>query len=107
MAPELSDDELFRLLNFSAKALGASEEEVYEFTRCIRPDGSSFGTSGKCVPPNKTAPRKSKLEKEAEAEEKAALLLILGGRRHSRAARQRAKELLHSSARKKRQAQRP
>jgi hypothetical protein len=25
-----------------------SEEGTYDFTTCIRPDGSAYGTSGKC-----------------------------------------------------------
>ena len=29
------------------------EEEVYDFARCVRPDGTFYGTRGKCMPPNK------------------------------------------------------
>lgn len=28
-------------------------EEVYDFARCVRPDGSTYGTKGRCKPPNK------------------------------------------------------
>ena len=31
------------------------EEEVYDFARCVRPDGSFYGTRGRCMPPNKPA----------------------------------------------------
>lgn len=27
-------------------------EEVYDFSRCVRPDGTFYGTKGRCVPPN-------------------------------------------------------
>lgn len=30
-------------------------EGVYDFTRCVRPDGTTYGTKGKCTPPNKPA----------------------------------------------------
>lgn len=28
---------------------------VYDFARCVRPDGTTYGTRGKCIPPNKPA----------------------------------------------------
>jgi hypothetical protein len=43
--------------NFSLDALsafqnlvaeGLSEEQIFDFTRCVRPDGTAYGTSGKC-----------------------------------------------------------
>lgn len=43
-----SKDQLLAALEYSAKALGASDEDIYEFTRCLRPDGSAYGTRGKC-----------------------------------------------------------
>lgn len=43
-----TDQELFTVLEYSARALGASEEEILEFTRCVRPNGSVYGTRGKC-----------------------------------------------------------
>lgn len=56
-----TDEQLLSLLEFSAKALGASDEEVFEFTRCVRPNGTVYGTRGKCKkgteqskPPGKT-----------------------------------------------------
>ena len=36
------------VLEYSARSLGASEEDLYEFTRCVRPDGTSYGTGGNC-----------------------------------------------------------
>lgn len=29
------------------------DEEVYDFARCVRPDGTFYGTRGKCMAPNK------------------------------------------------------
>jgi len=40
--------ELMSLLEYSAKSLGASDQEIFEFTRCVRPNGTAYGTSGKC-----------------------------------------------------------
>lgn len=37
------------------KELDFSEGDTYDFARCVRPDGSAFGTRGKCLPPNKAA----------------------------------------------------
>jgi hypothetical protein len=34
---------------------GEYYEGVYDFTRCVRPDGSVYGTKGKCTLPNKPA----------------------------------------------------
>ena len=31
-----------------AQGLNFSEGETYDFTRCVRPDGSAYGTRGKC-----------------------------------------------------------
>lgn len=36
----------------------SSEGQVYDFARCIRPDGSFYGTKGKCKAPNRLAPDK-------------------------------------------------
>jgi hypothetical protein len=41
-------EELMHLFEYSARALGALEEDIYEFTRCRRPNGSVYGTKGKC-----------------------------------------------------------
>lgn len=43
-----SQEQLYSIFEYSAKALGASDEEIFEFTRCVRPDGSVYGTRGKC-----------------------------------------------------------
>ena len=45
---DFSEQQLFSIFEFSARSLGASEEEIYEFARCMRPDGSFYGTRGKC-----------------------------------------------------------
>jgi hypothetical protein len=49
------------------KGLDFSEGDTYDFTKCVRPDGSTFGTPGLCAPPNKPAgaavdPKKKKKE---------------------------------------------
>ena len=51
--------------NFSVESLeryqsllqqvGLPEGETYDFARCVRPDGTFYGTKGKCMPPNKPA----------------------------------------------------
>lgn len=33
--------------------LSEGDENLYDFTRCIRPDGSAYGTRGKCQEPNR------------------------------------------------------
>lgn len=48
--------EVLRYLN--DPSLEFSEEgETYDFTRCLRPDGSAYGTRGVCQAPNKVAPK--------------------------------------------------
>lgn len=39
-------------LNGCAELLGDTGG-VYDFARCVRPDGSTYGTKGRCKPPNK------------------------------------------------------
>lgn len=46
--PEYTEQELFSILEYSARSLGVPEKEVFEFTRCVRPDGSAYGSRGKC-----------------------------------------------------------
>ena len=77
-----------------------SEGETYDFTRCMRPDGTSFGTKGKCAPPNRAA-GPSQAEQEAAQDEEQARRLMSGGRRHSLAMQARAKELLQSAKKKR------
>jgi hypothetical protein len=43
-----SHSELFSALEYSAKALGASQEDIFEFARCMRPNGTFYGTRGRC-----------------------------------------------------------
>lgn len=49
--------------NFSEKSLSLYQdllefsEDTYDFTRCIRPDGSAYGTRGACQTPNRVAPK--------------------------------------------------
>lgn len=49
---------------FSEESLGAYQQllsssqgfpngQIYDFARCVRPDGSFYGTRGKCKPPNR------------------------------------------------------
>jgi hypothetical protein len=40
--------EIFQLAA-SEQAYNFSEEDTYDFTRCVRPDGSAYGTGGRCV----------------------------------------------------------
>ena len=49
------------------KELDFSESGTYDFARCVRPDGSAFGTKGKCLPPNKAAASTGASQKAAAA----------------------------------------
>lgn len=40
--------ELYAEMMAEKKGVDFSEGETYDFTRCVRPDGSSYGTGGKC-----------------------------------------------------------
>lgn len=99
-----SPEELMSVLEYSAKALGASDEEIYEFARCMRPDGTTFGTAGKCTPPNRSVAA-AKLEKEAAEDEREAERVTSGGRRHSRAMQDLAERLRASAKAKRARAQ--
>lgn len=68
----------------------------YDYARCQKPDGSTFGTDGKCLPPNKPAPlgvKSGKSKAKADALEKEADDLMSGGRRNSRAMQEVARRL--------------
>ena len=94
--------EIFSLLASQSQGINYSESEKdsYDFTRCVRPDGSSFGTSGKCTAPNRQAAANS-AEAEAAKEEQEAKKLMTGGRRHSRAMQAAAQRLLASAKAKR------
>lgn len=50
-----------------------SEGETYDFTRCVRPDGSVYGTRGKCRKGSEAGPGdKGKAEREAKADARSA-----------------------------------
>ena len=50
MKGSFSEESLTRFAELAAQALPAdfAEGGTYDFTRCVRPDGSSYGTGGKC-----------------------------------------------------------
>jgi hypothetical protein len=50
MKGSFSEEALLRFAELSAESRGLdfSEGSVYDFTRCIRPDGSTYGTGGRC-----------------------------------------------------------
>lgn len=48
MATKFSEKDLLTVLSYSASQLGASYEQIYDFTRCVRPNGTAYGTSGQC-----------------------------------------------------------
>jgi hypothetical protein len=52
-----SDEALEAYQQAVAESKGAdfSESDTYDFTKCVKPDGSTYGTSGKCVPPSRPA----------------------------------------------------
>jgi hypothetical protein len=94
--------ELFSLLASQSQGINYNEsgEDSYDFTRCVRPNGSSFGTSGKCTAPNRQAAA-NPAEAEAAKEEQEAKKIMTGGRRHSRAMQAAAKRLLASAKAKR------
>ncbi len=50
MNGHFSEEALLRFAQLAAQAQSSdfSEEGTYDFTRCVRPDGSAYGTGGKC-----------------------------------------------------------
>jgi hypothetical protein len=42
-----------------SKGTDFAEGEFYDFTQCVRPDGTGFGTKGACKPPNRPAATKA------------------------------------------------
>lgn len=68
-----TEQELLSILEYSAKALGATDEEIYEFTRCVRPDGSAYGSRGKCNKGTEvekgSAAKKTRVDREQAARE--------------------------------------
>ena len=50
MNGSFSEDALLRFAELATQSQSAdfSEGDTYDFARCVRPDGSSYGTSGKC-----------------------------------------------------------
>lgn len=85
--------ELYSRLVNSRHEKNFSEAEVHDFTRCLRPDGTSFGTAGKCTSPNRPAPPSKTANPQAEKLEKEAEDLMSGGRRNSLAIQDIARKL--------------
>ena len=85
--------ELYAQLIGSKHNQNFSEGESYDFTRCVRPDGTSFGTDGKCSPPNRPALAPVTPNPKADALERKAEELMSGGRRNSRKMQAVAKRL--------------
>jgi hypothetical protein len=50
MKGSFSEESLRRFTELAAQAQPAefSERDTYDFTRCVRPDGSFYGTDGRC-----------------------------------------------------------
>jgi hypothetical protein len=65
-----------------------AEGDSYDFTRCIRPDGSSYGTSGKCRKGTEGGPAEKKETAQRKPKEAAAAKKSTsGGARDGHAAR--------------------
>ena len=58
-----SSESLQRFNEMCADKYSFSENNVFDFARCVRPDGSAFGTRGRCLPPNRPAPSKASSDK--------------------------------------------
>jgi hypothetical protein len=48
---------LYSQLAAEKAGLNFAEGDSYDFTRCVRPDGSTYGTSGRCRKGTETAPK--------------------------------------------------
>jgi len=68
--------EKYQRLLFEQGNVEFSEGETYDFTRCMRPDGSFYGTRGKCKKGSEAgaAPVKAKSAKPATRDEKVGAL---------------------------------
>ncbi len=67
MFGSFNPDYLERYAQLAAERVGVdfTEEGTYDFTRCVRPDGSVYGTSGKCRKGTETGEREE-VKKEAK-----------------------------------------
>lgn len=54
------------------------EGETYDFARCVRPDGTFYGTRGRCIPPNKPVLSKEEKDKMEKAPAKAKDVTLKG-----------------------------
>jgi hypothetical protein len=70
-----------------AQEVASMLDGTFDFTRCVRPDGTAFGTKGNCTAPNRPAgPSKKELLAKADS-------LMSGGRRNSRKIQEIARRL--------------
>jgi hypothetical protein len=53
--------QLYHNLCAEKEGIDFSEEEVYDFTRCVRPNGTFYGTAGRCRKGTETAPAEKKV----------------------------------------------
>lgn len=77
MKGSFSEEALQQFADLVAQTQSAnfSEKEVYDFTRCVRPDGTAYGTGGKC--------RKG-VEGEGEGKKNKPAPIFLGGGKESK-----------------------
>jgi len=87
MKGSFSEESLLHYTELVAHAQPAdfSEDETYDFTRCVRSDGSYYGTSGRCRKGTETDPKeqaepKSKKEKGVSPDMQIALMKHIGDR---------------------------
>lgn len=62
MQGQFSEKALALFSQLAAQEIGVnfSEGDSYDFARCVRPDGSTYGTSGRCRKGTETAPASGK-----------------------------------------------
>ena len=103
MKGSFSEDALEQFARLAAEKQGLdfSEGEVYDFARCVRSDGSFYGTGGKCrkgteagdkeeEAPKTKGGKKRRATAEAKKEAKAASRAAAGAKVSANAARTRA-----------------
>jgi hypothetical protein len=68
-------------------SLDFSEAQVYDFTRCVRPDGSAYGTPGKCKRGTEQAKLPDESQNKQEGEEDLKKMSDEAWERHSKLSR--------------------
>ena len=92
-----SEDALTKFNAMCADGVDFSEKEVYDFTRCVRADGTFYGTAGRCRKGSQTASKAKELSapkaKPSRDENIAKLRSLVKTQKESGATRRNLKNL--------------